>query len=162
MLGLLPELTEQNGLSVSWCTTPFSGQMPDTMPGIVRGERVTNVIHRARERIQDLAVNSGHIQDLAVETLKIAGRAVIVPRLRDSLATADVRLSVLLAQPSTCRPASVPASTPPPGSLVYGSQRAELAPAHAQRIIGITGDGDQELIALQACQAYVKEVSALK
>ena len=51
MLGLLPELTGQNGLSVSWCTTPFSGQMPDTMPGIVRGERVTNVIHRARERI---------------------------------------------------------------------------------------------------------------
>ena len=32
-------------------------------------------------------------------------------------------------------------------------ERAQLAPTHAQRIVGITGDGDQGLIALSACQA---------
>ena len=48
------------------------------------------------------------------------------------------------------------------GGVVYGAHRARLDPAHAQRIIGITGDGDQGLIALQACQAYAKEVSDTK
>ena len=81
-------------------------------------------------------------------------------RLRDRLATSDLRLSVLLAEDSTggC---SVPAGTGA-GGVVHGGARARLAPAHAQRIIGITGDGDQGLIALAACQAYVKEVSASK
>ena len=81
-------------------------------------------------------------------------------RLRDRLATSDLRLSVLLAEDSTggC---SVPAGTGA-GGVVHGGARARLAPAHAQRIIGITGDGDQGLIALAACQAYVKEVSTSK
>lgn len=78
-------------------------------------------------------------------------------RLRDRLATSDLRLSVLLAEDSTggC---SLPA-TPGSGGVVHGGARARLDPAHAQRIIGITGDGDQGLIALAACQAYVREVS---
>ena len=78
-------------------------------------------------------------------------------RLRDRLATSDLRLSVLLAEDSTggC---SVPAGTGA-GGVVHGGARARLDPAHAQRIIGITGDGDQGLIALAACQAYVREVS---
>ena len=78
-------------------------------------------------------------------------------RLRDRLATSDLRLSVLLAEDSAggC---SVPAGTCA-GGMVHGGARARLDPAHAQRIIGITGDGDQGLIALAACQAYVKEVS---
>jgi len=81
-------------------------------------------------------------------------------RLRDRLATSDLRLSVLLAEDSAggC---SVPAGTSA-GGVVHGGARARLDPAHAQRIIGITGDGDQGLIALAACQAYVKEVSASK
>ena len=81
-------------------------------------------------------------------------------RLRDRLATADLRLSVVLAQGSAggC---SVPAGTDA-GGVVHGAVRADLDPAHAQRIIGITGDGDQGLIALQACQAYAKEVSGTK
>lgn len=80
-----------------------------------------------------------------------------ISRLRDRLATADLRLSVLLAEDSTgvC---SVPAGTET-GVVVHGGARARLDPAHAQRIIGITGDGDQGLIALAACQAYVREVS---
>ncbi|MNR27832.1 Bacteriophage lysis protein [compost metagenome] len=81
-------------------------------------------------------------------------------RLRDRLATADVRLSVILAQDSAggC---SVPAGTGA-GSMVYGSASAQLDPAHAQRIIGITDAGDQGLIALAACQAYAKAVSTPK
>ncbi|MBT2340569.1 MULTISPECIES: lysis system i-spanin subunit Rz [Pseudomonas] len=76
-------------------------------------------------------------------------------RLRDRLATADVRLSVLLdaddASSGCALPA--PAST---GSVDHGAPRARLDPAHAQRIIGITDEGDRGLIALQACQAYVR------
>ncbi len=82
-------------------------------------------------------------------------------RLRDRLATADLRLSVLLDTTATNVSDGMQASTVP-GGMVHGSARAQLDPAHAQRIIGITGDGDQGLIALQACQAYAKEVSGTK
>lgn len=77
--------------------------------------------------------------------------------LRDRLATADVRLSVLLAED----PASgcdVPA-TPGAVGVVHAARRAKLDPAHAQRILGITADGDQGLIALRACQAYVRAIA---
>ena len=80
-------------------------------------------------------------------------------RLRDRLATADLRLSVQLDAATGCN--SVQTTTTPSG-VVYGAHRARLDPAHAQRIIGITSDGDQGLIALQACQAYAKEVSGTK
>ncbi|MBY8969280.1 lysis protein [Pseudomonas sp. P867] len=76
--------------------------------------------------------------------------------LRDRLATADVRRSVLLDSAATgC---TVPASTTA-GSLVHAAPRARLDPAHAQRIIRITDDGDSALIALRACQAYVQAVA---
>ena len=82
-------------------------------------------------------------------------------RLRDRLATADLRLSVLLDTTGTNDRDGMQATTGP-GRLVHGTTRAQLDRAHAQRIIGITGDGDQGLIALQACQAYAKEVSHTK
>lgn len=82
-------------------------------------------------------------------------------RLRDRLATADLRLSVLLDTTAATGSDGMPATTSP-GGVVYGTARAQLDRAHAQRIIGITGDGDQGLIALQACQAYAKEVSRTK
>ena len=82
-------------------------------------------------------------------------------RLRDRLATADLRLSVLLDTIDTVGCDAVQTATCT-GGVVYGPRRAQLDPAHAQRIIGITGDGDQGLIALHACQAYAKEVSATK
>ena len=82
-------------------------------------------------------------------------------RLRDHLAAADLRLSVLLDTAATNGGDGMQASTVP-GGVVHGTARAQLDRAHAQRIIGITGDGDQGLIALQACQAYVKEVSRTK
>ena len=82
-------------------------------------------------------------------------------RLRDRLDTADLRLSVLLDATDSVGRDGVQATTGA-GGVVYGTARAQLDPAHAQRIIGITGEGDQGLIALQACQAYVKEVSGTK
>lgn len=83
-------------------------------------------------------------------------------RLRDRIATGELRLSVVLdsGYPAS-NGGSVSASTGP-GSVVHGTARAQLEPAHAQRIIGITDDGDQGLIALAACQAYAKAVSTQK
>ena len=78
--------------------------------------------------------------------------------LRDRLATADVRLSVLLDATDSASGCDVPA-TPSPVGVVHAARRAQLDPAHAQRIIGITDAGDQGLIALRACQAYVRAVA---
>ena len=80
-------------------------------------------------------------------------------RLRDRLATADLRLSVQLGAAAATGCDGVQATTST-GGVVYGAHRAQLDPAHAQRIIGITSDGDQGLIALQACQAYAYAVSS--
>ena len=82
-------------------------------------------------------------------------------RLRDRLATADLRLSVQLDTIASTGCDGVQATTSP-GGVVHGSRRAQLDPAHAQRIIGITSYGDQGLIALQACQQYVRGVSHFK
>ena len=99
------------------------------------------------------ASDQSHYRALTDEKTKQA-------RLRDRLATADLRLSVQLDAAATgCDAVQATTST---GGVVYGAHRAQLDPAHAQRIIGITGDGDQGLIALQACQAYAKEVSGTK
>ncbi|RTY68082.1 lysis protein [Pseudomonas veronii] len=80
--------------------------------------------------------------------------------LRDRLATADVRLSVLLAEDSGSD-CNVPSTAGAVG-VVHAARRARLDPAHAQRIVGITDDGDRGLIALAACQAYIKEISLTK
>ncbi|MDT9643123.1 lysis system i-spanin subunit Rz [Pseudomonas sp. JV245A] len=79
-------------------------------------------------------------------------------RLRDRLATADVRLSVLLNTAASGGGGRLPATAGTCG-VVHGGTRAELDPAAAQRIVAITGDGDQGLIALAACQSYIKEIS---
>ena len=81
-------------------------------------------------------------------------------RLRDRLATADLRLSVLLDATAAAGNGSVSAATTT-GGLAHGATRAQLDPAHAQRIIGITDAGDQGLIALAACQAYVRDVTGI-
>ncbi|OKA18215.1 lysis protein [Pseudomonas versuta] len=97
------------------------------------------------------ASDQAHYRALTDEQTKQA-------RLRDRLATADLRLSVLLDTTDSAGRDGVQAATGA-GGVVYGSARAQLDPAHAQRIIAITGDGDQGLIALQACQAYARAVA---
>ena len=90
------------------------------------------------------ASDQAHYRALTDEQTKQA-------RLRDRLATADLRLSVKLDAATTdCE--GMPATTSS-GGVVYRAHRAQLDPAHAQRIIGITGVGDQGLIAQQVCQA---------
>jgi hypothetical protein len=79
-------------------------------------------------------------------------------RLRDRLATADVRLSVLIDAADVAKGCDVPA-TAGAGGVDHAALRANLDPAHAQRIIAITDTGDRGLIALQACQDYVRSVS---
>ena len=79
-------------------------------------------------------------------------------RLRDRLATADVRLSVLLDAEDVAAGCAVPASAGS-GGVDHATVRARLEPAHAQRIIAITDTGDRGLIALQACQAYVRALA---
>jgi hypothetical protein len=79
-------------------------------------------------------------------------------RLRDRLATADLRLSVLIDAGDAAPGCGVPAATGP-GGVDHAAVRARLDPAHAQRIIAITDTGDRGLIALQACQAYVRALA---
>jgi hypothetical protein len=79
-------------------------------------------------------------------------------RLRDRLATSDLRLSVLLDTTDAAKGCDVPA-TSGAGGVDHAAVRARLDPAHAQRIIAITDEGDRGLIALQACQAYVKALA---
>lgn len=76
-------------------------------------------------------------------------------RLRDRLATADVRLSALVERDGACT--SVPAAASA-GGMDHGAVRARLEPAHAGRIIAITDEGDRGLMALRGCQDYVREV----
>ncbi|MCE1059104.1 lysis protein [Pseudomonas alloputida] len=84
----------------------------------------------------------------------------IQARLRDRLATADLRLSVLVDAGAFAAPGCDGGVREAAGigGVVHGTVRARLDPAHAQRIIAITDDGDRGLIALKACQAYVLEV----
>ncbi|PIF52354.1 bacteriophage Rz lysis protein [Pseudomonas sp. 29] len=78
-------------------------------------------------------------------------------RLRDRLATSDLRLSVLLDASDAAKGCGVPA-TAGAGGVDHAAVRARLDPAHAQRIIAITDTGDRGLITLQACQAYVRSL----
>lgn len=106
----------------------------------------------ARRALEDRlqANDETHYKELRDEQAKQA-------RLRGQLATADVRLSVLLNATASGGSGGVPATA---GTcvVVHGGARAELDPAAAQRIVAIAGDGDQGLIALQACQGYVREL----
>ncbi|QXZ11712.1 lysis protein [Pseudomonas sp. AO-1] len=79
-------------------------------------------------------------------------------RLRDRLATSDLRLSVLLDATDAAKGCGVPA-TASTGGVDHAVVRARLDPAHAQRIIAITDTGDRGLIALQACQAYIRTLT---
>ncbi|NMY36218.1 lysis protein [Pseudomonas sp. WS 5078] len=82
-------------------------------------------------------------------------------RLLDRIATTELRLSVLLDTTAANGSDGMQTATAT-GCVVHGATRARLDRAHAQRIIGIIGDGDQGLIALKACQAYAQEISAAK
>ncbi|OZY42800.1 lysis protein [Pseudomonas fragi] len=96
------------------------------------------------------ASDQAHYRALTDEKTKQA-------RLRDRLATADLRLSVQLGATAATGCEAMQTTTSAVG-VVHGARRAQLDPAHAQRIVGITDDGDQGLIALQACQIYISSL----
>ncbi|BBR55381.1 Bacteriophage Rz lysis protein [Pseudomonas guariconensis] len=77
-------------------------------------------------------------------------------RLRDRLATADLRLSVLVEQGANCPAVPAPSSA---SGVDHGPVRARLDPADARRIIAITDTGDRGLIALRACQDYIRALA---
>lgn len=82
-------------------------------------------------------------------------------RLRDRLATAELRLSVLTAEPRAADAGQhdqLP-TTASAGRLVDGARRADIDRAAAQRIVAITGRGDRAIIALGMCQTYVRTIS---
>ena len=93
------------------------------------------------------ASDQSHYRALTDEKTKQA-------RLRDRLATADLRLSVLLDSTAANGSDGMQA-TPSSVSVVHGTHRAQLDRAHAQPMIR----GDQGLIALKACG---KEASGTK
>ena len=72
-------------------------------------------------------------------------------RLRTDVRNGARRLSVLATCP-TVRDATTATG------LGHAEARAELDPAAGERIIAITDDGDQGLIALQAAQGYIANV----
>ena len=112
-----------------------------------RTEQDKRLVSEQKLAIQD----QQHTKELSDEQRK---QAVI----RDRLATTELRLSVLLDATDSASGCNVPA-TPGGAGVVHAARRAQLDPAHAQRIIGITDDGDQGLIALRACQAYIRAIS---
>lgn len=81
-------------------------------------------------------------------------------RLRDRLATTELRLSVLVANPAArggrgnAMPA--PAGT---GYLLDRAGRADIDPGAAQRIVSIAERSHRTIIALAACQADVNQVN---
>ena len=96
------------------------------------------------------------------EYRKLTDAEQAAARLRDRLATTELRLSVLLANPAAASGGSGNGVPTPAGAggLVDGAGRADIDPGAAQRIVGIADRGDRAIIALTACQAYARKVSA--
>ena len=85
-------------------------------------------------------------------------------RLRDRLATAELRLSVLTADTGAAGADHHPKlpTTTRAGRLVDGAPRADIDRGAAQRIVDITGRGDRAIIALGMCQSYVRTINATR
>jgi len=121
-------------------------------------DAITSEAWRQQAAEQDKRLATEHL--LAVQDLQHTRELSDAQRkqalLRDRLATADVRLSVLLAD-DPAGGCNMPSTSGAVG-VVHAARRAQLDAAHAQRVIAITDDGDNALIALRACQAYVRAV----
>ncbi|WP_095153944.1 lysis system i-spanin subunit Rz [Pseudomonas sp. Irchel 3E13] len=160
-VALLIGLGLGGGAAWRWQANEYERQLAE-QAGLFQGERLAaglavvewNTAEQAKRialeaRLQ--AADKNHHQELTDAQQAQA-------RLRDRLATSDLRLSVILANPASSAGSGGVSTTPGAGGVVHGTSRAQLDPAHAQRIVAITDEGDQGLIALRACQAYVREV----
>lgn len=129
--------------------------------GREREEAAATALDQLAEQQDARRVLEGRLQEQNKAHWKEMGDAKKTQdRLRDRLATADLRLSVLIDAGSIaaqgCDGGMREASSA--GSVVHGRVYAQLDQAHAQRIIAVTDDGDRGLIALRACQSYVRAI----
>ncbi|MCH2341449.1 lysis protein [Pseudomonas sp. NPDC047963] len=113
------------------------------------------------EQVKRLKLEDDLAESSKTKHKELTDAKTAAARLLDRLATTELRLSVLLdaTAGSTDQSCGMPA-TSAAGGVVHGVTRGQLDPAHAQRIIRITSDGDEGLIALAACQAYAERASA--
>ncbi len=137
----------------------------DRTHGLERERAATAALDQLAEQQKARSALEGRLQTQAQTHWKEMENAQQTQaRLRDRLATADLRLSVLVDAgvfaASSCGGGVREAAGT--GGLVHGAVRAQLDPAHAQRIVAITDEGDRGLIALRACQSYVREVTRVK
>lgn len=158
-----------------WQASEYGKQLADQAAGYVQqladrdrthGREREEAAAAALERLAEQKSQRKDLEDRLQEQGKTHWKEMndaqqIQDRLRDRLATADLRLSVLVdagafAAPGCDGGLREAAGT---GGVVHATVRARLDPAHAQRIIAITDDGDRGLIALKACQAYVRAVT---
>ena len=134
----------------------------DRTYGLERETAAAAALDQLAEQERARVALEGRLQDQAQTHWKeMEDAQKTQARLRDRLATADLRLSVLVDAgafaASGCDGGLREATGT--GGVVHGAVRAQLDPTHAQRIFAITEEGDRGLIALQACQAYVREVT---
>lgn len=140
----------------------FEGQLAqrdklhaDTLAEIQRAA----VAQQRREHEKRLQLEGELRADSATNHRKLTDAQTAAARLRDRLATADLRLSVLLDASSPSQHCGA-GSTAGTGGMVHGVVRADIDPGAAQRIVAITDRGDRAIIALGACQTYARKVSA--
>ncbi|TWC18129.1 prophage endopeptidase [Pseudomonas sp. SJZ085] len=121
-----------------------------------RLDHVTTSLSTATERVSTLeaaAKSRRNTQKLLLQ-LDIDNTKVLTDaQARNKALVARVgagtqRLSV----PARC---PVVRASPGPGSVDDAEARAELDPAHGQRVLAITNDGDEAIIALNALIDYV-------
>ncbi|MDD1960084.1 lysis protein [Pseudomonas sp. 39004] len=159
-----------------WQASEYGRQLADQAAGYVRQlADKEQTYHREREEAAAAALDQLAKQQTQRQALEVRlqeqGKThwqemndaqKTQARLRDRLATADLRLSVLVDAGAFAAQGCDGGvrETAGTGGLVHGAVRAQLDPAHAQRIIAITDDGDRGLLALTACQAYVKAISS--
>ena len=158
-----------------WQASEYGRQLAEQATGYVQqladrdrtyGREREEAAAAALEQLAELKSQRKDLEDRLQEQGKTHWKEMkdaqqIQARLRDRLATSDLRLSVLVDSGAFATPGGdggmrEAAGT---GGVVHGAVRARLDPAHAQRIVAVTGKGDRGLIALQACQAYIRQIT---
>ncbi|WP_085625579.1 MULTISPECIES: lysis system i-spanin subunit Rz [unclassified Pseudomonas] len=158
-----------------WQASDYGRQLAEQATGYVQqladkdrayGREREEAAAAALEQLADQKRQRNDLEDRLQEQGKTHWKEMndaqqIQARMRDRLATADLRLSVLVDAGAIAAQGGDGGvrEAAGAGGVVHGSVRTRLDPAHAQRIIGITDDGDRGLIALKACQAYVRTVT---
>lgn len=111
----------------------------------------------AIKKEQDLVGQIAALDKIRTEENERAG--IEIDRLRDDISSGVYRMSVLTKSSPSCAGLSKGSAS---ASLDNGSPRAELDPAHAERIIAIPAEGDKAIRQLIGCQQYVKILTGQK